>query len=358
MFRRTALTTIVLLLFLAGWLGADEPALTPRAGWLLLRNGQVLQGEITRAGDYYVVTLGSNGEVKLPAADVESQVRDLDEAYALKQAMLLGRGAAPHLDLAEWCLRHRLYSKCAEQLLLAMRLEPENPRVVALDRRLQLALEPPKAAVKPATPASNSVGNDEIELAVRQLPLGSLEKFAAVVQPVLLNRCGANQCHGPNAKSEFRLLKPAAGQNANQRFTHRNLYATLQQIDREQPANSRLVTLPQRRHGGTPAAIFDERTKRQLDELIAWTKLASGYVEPVAAKIEHPATLATQAGVLHQPGATGLSELEPSAKATPASEASGKTERPAAASASRRTEAFVPRDEFDAEIFNRQYLKQ
>src|SRR5688572_29410649 len=100
MLERIARLLLILLVVLAATSGGAEPVLTPQQGLLLLRNGQILHGEITRAGDYYVVTLGPTGEIKLPAADVEMQSRDLAEAYAHKQATLLGTGAAPHLDLA------------------------------------------------------------------------------------------------------------------------------------------------------------------------------------------------------------------------------------------------------------------
>ena len=87
---------------------------------------------------------------------------------------------------------------------------------------------------------------------------GSVEKFGAIVQPILLNRCAANQCHGPNAKSEFRLLRPPPGQIVSRRFTQRNLYAALQYVDRANPEASPLVVLPQQRHGNSLSAVFDK----------------------------------------------------------------------------------------------------
>src|SRR5687768_15620056 len=92
------------VLSLAILLPAAEPSFAPQAGLLLLRNGHVLQGEITQAGDYYIVMLGQASEIRLPAKDVEAQVATLAEAYELKRHGLFGRGAQPHLDLADWCL--------------------------------------------------------------------------------------------------------------------------------------------------------------------------------------------------------------------------------------------------------------
>src|SRR5690606_19870270 len=89
----------------------------------------------------------------------------------------------------------------------------------------------------------------------------------------------------------------------NRRFTQRNLYATLQYIDREKPENSPLLTFPARRHGTAATAVFDEHTKRQFEELLSWVKLTVGQAEPLAnARIVQPSTLAaaTQDEALHQ----------------------------------------------------------
>lgn len=357
MWQRNAHLLSFLTILLVGTLSAQQPLLTPQAGLLLLRNGQILQGEITRAGDYYVVTLGPSGEIKLPAQDVEAQVENLAAAYAYKQTVMLNIGAAPHLDLAEWCLRHGLKSQCAEQLMQAMRIQPENPRLTAIERRLQYSVETVRP-VAPAAPTTGTLSNEQVESALRDVSPAALERFSTVVQPLLLNRCGANQCHGPNAKSELSLLRPANGQNFNQRFTQRNLYSVLQHIDREHYENSPLLVLPQRRHGSAPAAVFDEHTRRQLDELTAWVKLVTGYEEPPPPPpAAQPATVSTPAAVaLHQNGAaSGI--VAPSSPATPAETgpAAPLAGKPSTSEASNPSR-FVPRDEFDPEIFNRHYF--
>src|SRR5688500_8834439 len=120
-----ALAALALLVWpSAGW---GQDTLTPQAGLLVLRNGQVLEGEVTQAGDYYVVTLGGTSEIRLKATEVEAVCGSLEEAYEFKASHLSGAGARPHLELAEWCLRHELHARCAAQLVAAMRLEPEHP---------------------------------------------------------------------------------------------------------------------------------------------------------------------------------------------------------------------------------------
>jgi hypothetical protein len=365
-----------LLLSLVGLLPAvawGQTSLTPQAGMLLLRNGHILEGEITRAGDYYIITQGQTSEIRMRADDVEALCGSLGEAYEFKARHLSGGGPGPHLNLAEWCLRHNLHARCAEQLVAAMQLEPENPRLLLLEQRLALAVEepPPVSIAAPATVAA--VGTEQLDKTIRGLPKESVERFATVVQPILLNRCAAGNCHGPTATSEFRLLKPPMGQAANQRFTQRNLYAALQQIDRSDPQSSPLLTLPQGRHGTALAAVFDGHSQKQLDELKQWVKLATAQSPaPPPATIGPAQTILSQAAT----GVDGPSSAPPAA--LPASETA--TARPlapgtegdsvqvmrppldAADQPSRPTTSppptpgrFTPRDRYDAEIFNRRY---
>jgi hypothetical protein len=304
---------------------------------LLLRNGNVLQGEITQAGDFFIVILGKTSEIRVPAKDVEAQVASLDEAYQLKRHGLFGRGAAPHLDLAEWCLRQGLHGGCREQLALARKIEAENPRTADLERRLELATAPrPTARPKqePVTPTTASA--QQIEAAIKTVPKASIEKFAAVIQPLLTNRCGANQCHGANSKADFQLLRPPGGQAATQRFTQRNLYAVLQKLDASNPEASPLLVEAQRRHGNALTAPLDKQTQKQFEELKAWV------VGAVALPAESaPATIpADDAATLSQSVSQTAGPLATvPAPATP----------PAAG------DRFVPRDPFDPEIFNRRF---
>ena len=86
-----ALAAFVLLALPAAVCG--QTALQPQDGLLVLRNGQVLAGQITQAGDYYVVTLGGASEIRLKTSEVEAVCGSLDEAYDFKARHLSGAGA-------------------------------------------------------------------------------------------------------------------------------------------------------------------------------------------------------------------------------------------------------------------------
>jgi len=356
-----------LILLLAAALGRaalGQAPLAPQAGILVLRNGQVLEGEVTRAGDYYVVCKGAGNEVRPKADDVELFCASLAEAYEFKVRHLSGISARPHLELANWCLRHGLYRQCSEQLVEAKELEPDNPQVKDLQTRLSLAIE---AIPPPGAPATTTavITAEELERTVRALPKASVEKFGAVVQPILLNRCGANQCHGPNAKSEFRLLRPPAGQIVSRRFTQRNLYAAVKYLDPSNPEASPLVAIPQQRHGASLTAVFDKHSASQLAELLAWAKMTTA--APPASAPSGPASIVAAEATLSQPAA-GVVSTPAATSAVPA-----PTPQPGAGAAvgvrAMRPPLDSPggpppaaparppplRDRYDPEIFNQRY---
>ena len=355
----------LLSVLLCAPLFGDEPALAPREGVLLLKNGHVMQGGITKAGDYFVLTLGKTTEVRLPAADVETQCVDLDDAYHYQAALLSGKKADPHLTLAEWCLRNRLLQPAEDQVNFARQLEPENPRVKQLELRLKTTAEAP-APSGARRAASATVSSRQLDETLEKLPKGSVEKFSAAIQPMLINRCGANGCHGPAAKSNFHLLRPAAGQMMTKRFTQRNLFTVLKYMDQDQPTESPLVTIPQERHGGTQSPVFDKRSQHQLDDLIAWAK----HLAPKPPQASHPSSVGPMQTLLSQsnsasdkPAAESTGGKAPPNTSPPGEKGEARRPRaprlPPATDAkdeSNKREDFTPRDPFDPEIFNRKHL--
>lgn len=345
--------TLAGLLFALAALGAPPSGVSaevaPQVGVVVLKNGHTIPGSITQAGDYLVVTQGAQSELRIPNAEVEFVSADLEQAYARKTARLPVGKAAAHLDLAEWCLRHDMPAQATEQWVAALKIDAEHPRLAAIEKRLKFYAErmTPKS---PAPSKSPALGPEDLDKFTKDLPKGAVERFAATVQPILLNRCATGGCHGPNATTEFKLYRPAQGQVANRRFTQRNLHAVMQQIDRSNPDRSALLVKPQERHGGANAPVFDKQSQIQLDQLAAWVRQA--VMEPQASQ---PASIRNDSEALSQPAKVApqtraVSEEEPPAttKSAPAAERSTSDKAKPAA-----TSAFKPRDPFDPEQFNR-----
>lgn len=370
--------SVFLVCYAAACCYADPPSWGTQQGVLVLRTGRVLRGEITQVGDRFIIAIGDSDEIAVPAASVDLHCQNLDEAYRRRSERISRVAtASAHLALADWCLSNELLPQAAEQLLAAQQLEPKNAEVTRFERRLQVAARQGEGPA-PARPTPTPSGSVKLEQQVdldqfaRGLPSGTMEQFTSGIQPLLVNRCGASACHGPNAGSTFRLARPAAGRLAARRLTQRNLYAALQYVDKEKPLSSPLIRQATLAHGKSRQAPIDPRETESLRQLANWlTRFQQGSTRP--ANLEPQPAVLSQRDSAGQPEAQLVTHLEPvgpsteedelddpsmsEAKppaaqppvATPSSSTTGAPAAPSAAGVS---------DPFDPEVFNRRYHRR
>ncbi len=366
---------------------ADDPSYGARSGVLLLRNGELISGEITQAGDHYDVAL-RDGEIHVRVADVEAVCRDLQDCYAVKRGHVAPLNINDQLALGEWCLRHRLLDEARRAFEDATAMDATHPKLALLERRLKFAVEPPRAEeAKAAAPVVDQPSGEDLDRAVHGLPPRAVEYFTTHVQPMLLNHCSTAGCHGPQSVTSFQLLRLPSGRTGSRRSTQRNLYSALALINRDQPSNSPLLTAPASAHGTTKSPIFGKHQANQYRQLVEWVYLVSSQKpEPVAdgdgeivekvpgrlpPGLESARPLARRRGSSSAEKTAGkpapaAARPEPSFAQSDASEVT-----PAAANfptdvvppsvLARKPvkrgvakDEFVPKDEFDAEMFNRQ----
>jgi hypothetical protein len=353
---------------------AAEPV-PSTSGVLVLRNGSVLNGQVVRAGDHYLIT-GEGVETRLRAGDVDFFCRDLKEAYARKRLLLQPEDWEARFSLAHWCLRLDLLDGAQEQVAAIQAVAPKSRRAEALagqiaDRRNELANPRPKSDAGPAGPRSS-----DLELLVRGLPSNTVANFTDVIQPLLLNNCAAAGCHGARSTAQFRLLKPSRG--PSRRLTHRNLHATVAWIDRADPARSRLLTAAGDPHGGLSLPIFSRAKATHYRQLAAWVSSfgsasAAEAAEPVTVSHAVPLAMsplsesaamrpiANRAGSLRRMG-SGRSNAPdmsaPTGAQSDVAQAAWFEEQPAnqvVAARPARTPAPRGGDPLDPEVFNRQF---
>ncbi len=349
---------LILVAVASNCLGADELTLEPQDGVLVLRNGFVLQGRITPVNDMFLVTIDANGEVRLPRADVEFQCRSLDEAYLRQRDSLASDEPAAHLGLADWCLRHGLLARAADQLLIVLAQEPSHPRLMGVEQRLNSLGTRSMSAESGAKPRAEAI--PQAATLTTKLSPQLMEQFTTVVQPILLNRCATYACHGNGATVKYRLVRPSTGHAATSRMTQRNLQATLLFMDHEFPEKSPLLEQGSLAHGGTKSPAFTDKHARQFDLLTAWVRRAAMRpVESITANSGGPKRLgnriASKPAAESPPAPAGTkSAVEPVPAVIPAGYAeSAKTPRPAAPASP--ADDPTGRDPFDPEIFNRRY---
>lgn len=246
----------------------------PRPGVLLLRNGEVLEGKIVRVGDFYYVAV-PHGQVRIRATDVETVCRTLQEGYRFKRQNIQLPSAQQHLELGQWCIRHGLVAEAEQELVEAVRLQPDHPLVPLLQRRIQMAQHPAEPSACSEPEASLPAESYELEYWVQTLPPVVVEEFTQSVQPILLNNCTKAGCHGPKDQGRFSLLKPPSGRLPTRRLTQRNLASTFRWINAQEPLRSPLLAAPLAPHGSVKIPIFGNPHCEAYQRLVRWVLLAA-----------------------------------------------------------------------------------
>lgn len=337
------------------WLTAAEPA---SDGVLVLRNGNVLCGVVQQVGDYYRIE-SAGATLQVPQSQVEMRCRTVDEAYELRRSARGGSTADSHVELAYWCLRHDLLEHAARELLDARTLDPGHPALASLELQLeqivqiranrqQSAARAPVAASapRPATTLPTESPMFDVSTEAR-------EQFVRRIQPMLIHTCATGGCHQPGSARRLQLNRWAIDGNGNATFVRRNLAAVVEQIRQEDPAASPLLDYARQEHGAPQGALSKPLEPHQQTLLVDWMNEAAGYQPQDAVDASLPiesdaadATIVPErtaeraaAGMKGAP--RGLEPPLPAALT------------PAVAAAPLPPGPFVPRDPFDAEIFNR-----
>jgi len=255
---------------------------------LLLRNGEMIQGRITRSGDRYEVRV-PGGEVYVKAGEVQHECRDVEEVYQRKRALIHGDNAMDHLELTQWCIKAGLLDLAARELAEAALLDPNHPLIPVLQRRLKVVAAPPPAAGPNSRPTPVGPTAQELDRMVRGMPPKTVEMFSQAIQPMLVNNCSAAACHGQAVQNGFRLFRTPANSPPSRLLTQRNLHAVLEWLDRENPEASPLLTYASQAHGTARVAIFTDRQMLQFRQLRDWCcRVAQADSPVVQASYEEP----------------------------------------------------------------------
>ncbi|MBX3413826.1 MAG: hypothetical protein KF708_14135 [Pirellulales bacterium] len=279
----------ILLLALSSTLTAEADDLAelarPQSGVLVLRGGQVLEGEITQAGDNYYLTLPT-GEISIRAADVAFRCQDLGEAYRRRRESIQWSLVDERIKFIEWCLKYELYAPAAREIAEAKGQWPADPRLAALERRMLLRDQTARSSA--AAPAASSEPSfEELDQMVRKLPPRAASMFTNTIQPLLLNQCATAACHGAQRTNDFALHRSSVSNAPSRRLTLRNLGHALAQVDRQHPEASPLLTQPTGLGDSAHAIILGDPSSAGYKDLVAWVRLVAGN-EPQTARAPRP----------------------------------------------------------------------
>ena len=240
-----AVMAVILSACLMPVVRADKPLRNQSLQLLLLRNGRIVIGKIDRGTTGFVVTKTS-GRLVIPFEDVKLLANSFDDAYQKQKNAMNSPDPIAHMELARWSLKHELYDATSEQLNGALSLNPGYEPAIRMLKRLDGILKTTDG--KNRSPSTNQkVGNavltENSNGSLYGISQQSVNDFAQVVQPLMMNRCANASCHGPHASNKFRLARVRSGRRSNRALLRRNLSTTLAVVDAKRGQDSRLLTV-------------------------------------------------------------------------------------------------------------------
>lgn len=173
------LLAIAVFLFIA-WETPVRAQSSEHPQWLVLNNGQTIQGKVTLDGDRYSVQTDSGSRIVIGNDKVNFVADSIEDVYWDKWSRVDSSDASSHLGLFRWCLKKGLLKQAQQQIELVSKLEDLDQQAESLStmaQEFELAIARNKERIRLAK-------QREIEkLEIRNLPkLPELEQqgFAAV----------------------------------------------------------------------------------------------------------------------------------------------------------------------------------
>ncbi len=276
MIRKSVQIGLLLLLALPNHRATADEAdpIVPEEGLLVLANGSIMEGTIARDGDYYRVLL-DKGTLRVRVDQVDFFCETMAEAYHRRQARRLGQmpSADAHIEMAQWCLQHRLTEFAFAELAAAREVDPQHTLLPVIERRLAHAttLATSQVQVKAGPPiVDEHVQEANAEVSFGEIPLWARSEFIKRVQPMMAHSCAKSGCHLPNSPQQMKVDRRALDGVGNPELIHRNLTAIIAEVNLAEPDSSPLLTMGAAAHGNQLDGLSRPLSPHQLEILRAW----------------------------------------------------------------------------------------
>lgn len=247
---------------------ADEPEPGRLKGRvLLLENERVLEGDIERVGERYLIRR-SLGESWVTDEKILCLCNDLQEAYQFLRGQANLRDADERLRLARWCQQHRLWEHGLAEATAALELRPKSGE----GQRLLQSLQRAASAAATSQAAVKKTEDPPCPILKVDLTLETTIKFSRRVQPILMNTCA--DCHMTSRGGAFKLVRTYEDGGINSRSLQQNLAAVLTQIKPNHWQKSPLLIKAVSVHGDTGQPPLKSRQTLAYKTIEEWVQLA------------------------------------------------------------------------------------
>jgi hypothetical protein len=272
-----------------------RPAAAPREQYLLLTDGRLIHGVVSRQDSSYVVSQ-KLGVIRFPERLVEGAFDSVRAAYDYRLDQLPDRDPAECMKLAQWCLGFGMAAEAKAQLVKVLELSPGHAPAQAMlakiDRQGLPASGPAvdrdvqqTAAADVEEDRPGALDSAVLRRAQRGMGLSGLpvifdlpqavavrraDEFARLIHPILQAKCAG--CHDGSYNGSFQLVTARTRRDQTPDALRANLDATLRLIDPVNPARSELLSSTLRPHGIGPKnrPIFAGSNDRAYQVLAAW----------------------------------------------------------------------------------------
>lgn len=280
---------------------------------LIRETDAVIQGRITRRGEFYDIEIASQSRISIPVARVAHVAASVEDLYQYKLSMTTQWNAGDHFQLTRWCLRNGLLEQASAHFTAVASQQGDHPRVkqLAIELQTRLLQEPGfrqylglahpdsdtvqsashategtyAATASPAIGSAVITASSHTSAAIQHPEIAN--RFSERIQPILMNRCSQAACHGVRSSNDLRLIEPYARNHA--RITSENLASVWKQISTDREQLSPLLAFATQAHGlqRTPAIALTET--HLLNELQEWIRFALDPVVPAGGSGQTPA---------------------------------------------------------------------
>lgn len=239
--RNLILWLIAIFLLGPTRLWSQGPAVSAQGRVLLLTNDRLMEGEIERVGNVYIIRRG-NSAVSLPADRAKRLFPGRAETLAFMLAQTNLGDPDERLRLARWCQANDLLEPALDQARAALEMRPAHPESKYLVRVLENACQHPTPSQAPAPMTPGTA--PEPPLPAVDIHSESEAVFLTRVLPILMNTCAG--CHHQGQGGAFQLYR--AHQGGARAAQQRNLAIVIAQLNLDRPAQSPLLTKAVSKH--------------------------------------------------------------------------------------------------------------
>lgn len=108
------------------------PTIKPGKGCVLLKHGDVIQGELSPLGSQVSVRLDADNQIFIPIRQVEYTAGSLEEIYKYRVNKMGRLGTGEHYQLVLWCLKQKMNDQAISHWEELKREIPDDPLIKRL----------------------------------------------------------------------------------------------------------------------------------------------------------------------------------------------------------------------------------